>query len=406
MKSLGVAFGISAIALACPAMAEEASEAEQAASGQAASAQPQAKQSEPKSSWQLKPRWRVQYDIADIDGPDGLPGTGGLDDLRRARLGIDIKMPHGFLARIEGEFASDPIEFTDTYVGWSGDGIDIVAGQQKAFTPLDEMTSNRYTSFIERAAFVTAFGYGRRTGISVGYANDDFGINGGIFTDPLLLLNDVETNSISADFRGYWSPQIGETKFHLGAAYHWRNLNDFGDVATRYRQRPLVRITDTRYIGTPGLTVDKEQRYGLEFAAVRGRFHGAAEVHWLNASRPGFDDPRFFGGYAEAGFFLTKDSRPLEGGEFGSIKPKKPLGDGGIGAVQVNLRYDYLDLNSKGVIGGKQDGYLASLIWTPVAFLRLIANYAKLDYTDAAVAIAGDRDYSVDVFAMRFQLSY
>jgi len=364
------------------------------------------KKAEATSEWQLKPRWRVQYDFAEIDGPIGLLGAANYDDLRRARIGVDLKAPNGFLARVEGEFSTDPIEFTDAYVGWSGKGISILAGQQKNFTPLDDMTSNLNSSFIERAAFSTTFGYARRTGISVVYLKDDWAIGGGVFTDPLIVLNDVKSNSLSGDFRGYWEPQVGKAKLHFGAAYHIRDLNGFGNIPTRYRQRPLVRITDARYIGTPALDVDREQRYGLEAAAVSGRFHGAAEVHWLKADRVGQADPTLFGGYAEAGIFLTKDSRPLKAGLFGAIKPHKPLGGGGIGAVQINVRYDYLDLNSAGVTGGKQDGYLASLIWTPVEFVRLMANYARLDYSDTAIAVAGRRDYSVDVMAFRFQLSY
>lgn len=396
------------VAAVAPAWAAEGEEAQSPTSGVAVenTTQPAPKKAEAKSEWQFKPRWRVQYDIAEIDGPATLPGAGSLDDLRRARIGVDIKAPKGFFARIEGEFSTDPIEFTDAYFGWKGKGIDVTIGQQKNFTPLDEMTSNLNISFMERPAFSSAFGYGRRTGISAGYTKGDWAINGGVFTDPLIQLNDVQSNSVSADFRGVWSPSLGKAKLHLGAAYHWRDLSDFGNVTTRYRQRPFVRITDTRYIGTPALNVAKEQRYGLEAAAVLGRIHGAAEVHWLNASRPGLADPTFFGGYAEAGFFLTNDSRPLKGGVFGTIKPKKPLGSGGIGALQVNVRYDYLDLNSKGITGGKQDGYLASLIWTPVDFLRLIVNYAKLDYTNAAIAVAGDRNYSVDVVGARIQLSY
>lgn len=403
-----VAATMALLVSATPARAVEGEDDQSPQSGPEAEevVRPVPKKAEKKSDWEIKPRWRVQYDIAEIDGPAGLPGGGSLDDLRRARVGVDIKAPHGFLARVEGELSINPIEFTDAYVGWSGKGLSITAGQHKNFAPLDEMTSNLNTSFIERAAFSTAFGYGRRTGISAGYAKGDWAINGGVFTDPLIVLDDVSSNSISADFRGYWSPQLGNAKLHLGAAYHWRDLNDFGNITTRYRQRPLVRITETRYIGTPALNVDKEQRYGLEAAAVSGRFHGAVELHWLNASRPGLADPKFFGAYAEAGFFLTNDSRPLKGGVFGAIKPKKPLGNGGIGAVQINVRYDYLDLNSAGVTGGKQDGYLASLIWTPVDFLRLMVNYARLDYSDAAIAVAGDRNYSVDVIGARVQLSY
>lgn len=358
------------------------------------------------SEWQLKPRWRVQYDVADVDGPTGLAGAGNFEDIRRARVGLDLKMPSGFAARVEAELTTDPIELTDAYLQWSNKQFKVMAGQQKAQLPLDEENSNLNISFLERAAFVSAFNYSRRTGVSAHYSKNDWSIAGGVYTDPLILLNDVPTNSMSVDFRGYWSPKLGKTKVHLAASYHARDLNDVGSSPTRYRVRPSIRITDTRYIGTPGLAVDKEQRFGLEAAAVNGRLHFASEAHWLKADRVALPDPTFFGAYAEVGFFLTDDSRPLKGGLFGAIKPKKPVGGGGIGAVQVNLRYDYLDLNSRGVVGGKQNGLLASLIWTPAENFRLMGQYSRLKYSDAAIAVAGDRNYTADVIGVRGQLSY
>lgn len=402
-----VGLALTLLASAAPAWAVEAEDGQSPPSGPAAEDTPSVpKKAEPKSEWQIKPRWRFQYDIADLDGPTGLAGLGKVEDIRRAQLGFDLKMPGGFSARVEGEFGADPIEFVDAYLAWESKGINVAAGQHKSSHPLDDMTSDLNTSFLERASIVTAFGYNRRTGVSVSIAKGDFALNGGVFTDPLINLNDVEKGSISGDFRGYWSPSVGKAKLHFGAAYHYRDMKDFEFTATRYRLRPQIRVTDTRYVGTPSLLVSNEQRYGLEAAGVFGRFHGAAEVHWLKAGRPGLSDPTFFGGYAEAGVFLTKDSRPLKGGLFGAIKPKKPFGSGGIGAVQVNVRYDYLDLNDKGVIGGKQDGYLASLIWTPIENLRLLLQYSKLEYDDAAIAVAGDRSYSVDVLGVRGQVTF
>jgi phosphate-selective porin OprO and OprP len=367
---------------------------------------PVTKKAEVKSDWQIKPRWRVQYDVAEIDGPAGLNGTGKFEDIRRGRIGIDLKMPSGFAARVEAELTADPIELTDAYLQWSNQSFKVVAGQQKAQLPLDEENSNLNISFLERAAFVSAFNYSRRTGISGHYSKGDWSIAAGIYTDPLILLNDVPANSKSFDFRGFWSPKLGDTKVHLAASYHLRDLNDVGASPQRYRVRPSIRITDTRYIGTPGLAVDKEQRFGLEAAAVNGRLHFASEAHWLKADRVAQANPTFFGAYAEAGFFITDDSRPLKGGLFGAIKPKRPVGGGGIGAVQFNLRYDYLDLNDAGINGGKQKGYLASLIWTPAENFRLMGQYSKLKYTGAVIAVAGDRNYTVDVIGVRGQISY
>ena len=404
---------IAAAALAClatalPAHAERTADVQSPAKSAAAEADASSSlvKADTETEWQLRPRWRVQYDVANVDGPTGLIGTRNLQDIRRARIGVDLKMPRGFAARVEAELTADPIELTDAYIQWSDKRFKVMVGQQKPQLPLDEENSNLNISFLERAAFVSAFNYSRRTGVSGHYTSGDWSMSGGVYTDPLISLNDVATNSASVDFRTFWSPGFGTTKVHLAAAYHWRDLNDVGIAATRYRSRPSIRITDMRYIGTPGLAVEKEQRFGLEAAAVNGRFHVAAEAHWLKAHRAVLNDPTFFGAYAEAGIFLTNDSRLLKGGLFGAIKPKKPIGGGGIGAVQVNVRYDFLDLNSSGIVGGKQNGYLASLIWTPAENFRLMGQYSKLKYSDAAIIVAGDRSYSVDVVGVRGQISF
>jgi hypothetical protein len=40
------------------------------------------------SEWQLKPRWSVQYDVASIDGPDGLAGVGNFQDFLNLRQNV------------------------------------------------------------------------------------------------------------------------------------------------------------------------------------------------------------------------------------------------------------------------------------------------------------------------------
>src|SRR5690606_10946852 len=103
--------------------------------------------------------------------------------------------------------------------------------------------------------------------------------------------------------------------------------------------------------------VSKETHYGLEFAANRGRLHLASEAAWLKLKRPGNADPTFFGGYAEVGLFLTDDSRSYKNGNFDRTTPRNPVGDGGLGALELNLRYDRLDLTDGTIDGGTQDGF-------------------------------------------------
>src|SRR3546814_3144619 len=93
---------------------------------------------------------------------------------------------------------------------------------------------------------------------------------------------------------------MGETQLHFGGSAHFRDNKDLaerGDTI-RYRQRPMVHSTDTRFLATPELGVTEETSYGLEAAAIHGPFHAAGEVHRLNADT--IDDgasPTFFGGY-------------------------------------------------------------------------------------------------------------
>jgi phosphate-selective porin OprO/OprP len=134
----------------------------------------------------------------------------------------------------------------------------------------------------------------------------------------------------------------------------------------------------------------------------------AAEGFWQNVDRPIGDSPTFFGGYAEAGLFLTGgDTRGYKAGVFDRVKPANPVGEGGIGAIQVNLRYDFLDLADAGIVGGTQNGYAASLVWTPTDYTRFMLNYARMDYDDALYPANGtDRDYAVDVVGARAQVDF
>jgi phosphate-selective porin OprO and OprP len=48
----------------------------------------------------------------------------------------------------------------------------------------------------------------------------------------------------------------------------------------------------------------------------------------------------------------------------------------------------------------------ASLIWTPIDYVRLIANYGHLELRDAAVPAGASRDYSADVVGLRAQIDF
>ena len=274
------------------------------------------------------------------------------------------------------------------------------------FRSLEELSSSNDTSFIERSAFTDAFGFERKVGISAEFKAGDALIQGGVFTDNISDLSGAN-DSIGVDGRIVFAPKLGNTQLHLGGSGHWRDLGD-NITTVRYRQRPLIHSVGTRFINTNRIAgATSETSYGLEAAVISGRFHAAAETHWAKVSRMALPNPTFFGGSIEAGLFLTDDTREYKGGVFKGVKVSNPVGSGGTGAWQINVRYDHLDLVDAGIIGGTQDGYMASIIWTPVDHVRFLLNYGHLAYDNALGIVAGaPNSYSVDVFGARAQISF
>lgn len=363
--------------------------------------------------WSLKPRGRLQLDAGWIGRPDGIAlpdrrlGSGG--ELRRARIGIEGTMPGNLSYVFEIDLAPDVVEIVDAALSYKATPeLSLTAGQHNNFQSLEELNSSRFTSFIERAAFTDAFNFERRLGLSASWSRGPILVQAGAFHDNLLDVDEDGNDSRGVDGRIVVAPKVGETQLHLGASAHFRSNGDLDDrgATTRYRQRPLVHFTSARFVATPALAVSSETSYGLEAALIRGPFHAVAETHWLRAETP-TATPTFFGAYVEAGWYLTGETRGYRGGKFDRTRVRNPIAGGGTGALQLNLRYDRLDLNSAGIVGGTQDGYLASLIWIPEDHLRFMLNAGRLDYRDARIpAAGGDRDYGVTVVGVRAQLDW
>jgi phosphate-selective porin OprO/OprP len=118
-------------------------------------------------------------------------------------------------------------------------------------------------------------------------------------------------------------------------------------------------------------------------------------------------NPNFFGGYAEAGMFLTKgDTITYKNGTYDRTKPANPINKGGLGALQLSARYDYLDLVDAGIVGGRQSTFGLSLVWVPIEYVRFIANYGHIELRDAAIAAGTNRNYGADSFGLRAQIDF
>ncbi|MBX7502584.1 hypothetical protein K3181_14160 [Qipengyuania sp. YG27] len=392
--------------LASAKAANEAQDTAIAAQAEATSAKPTpVGELAKKDGWSFKPRGRLMFDAGFTNAPDSTGASEGFgNEVRRARLGASGDIPGGFGYKFELDFAGNEVEAADAYLSYADGPVEVIVGHHNNFQSLEELTSSLHTTFIERAAFTDAFGFERRIGASIQYADGPILAQAGVFTDNF---DDTSSKNRGADARVVFMPKIGDTQLHFGGSVHYNDLDDPA-ATVRYRQRPLVHFTSQRFIDTGSMGADSETGYGLEAAAISGRFHAAGEAYWQSVDMPATsNDPTFFGGYVEAGVFLTDDTRGYKGGKFDRTKPVKPVGKGGFGSLQFNLRYDYLDLNDAGIVGGKQDGYFASLIWKPTDYTALAVNYGRLQYTDTIIPTAtGDTSYGVDAFGVRAQVDF
>ncbi|HET9396047.1 MAG TPA: porin, partial [Nitrospiraceae bacterium] len=150
------------------------------------------------------------------------------------------------------------------------------------------------------------------------------------------------------------------------------------------------------------------------------------------------NDPVFFSAYGEIGYFLTGETRGYRNGAWDRTKVLRPVSKGGWGALQINGRVDYLDLDDDalkaavsnnfmtGAIslapndvrlarGGEQLGFLAGVIWIPEDYARILVNYTHSRITGGphAAAVRADstkpvdkRKYGVDTLAARVQIDF
>ena len=109
------------------------------------------------------------------------------------------------------------------------------------------------------------------------------------------------------------------------------------------------------------------------------------------------------GGYVYATYFLTGERRGYDrsSGTFGRVIPIDPIDEGGVGAIEVGGRFDYLDLTDLGPDSGAQWGATAVLNAYLTKRITLTADYSHTE------TVAGPEDgLTSDAVTLRFQFAY
>jgi phosphate-selective porin OprO/OprP len=183
-------------------------------------------------------------------------------------------------------------------------------------------------------------------------------------------------------------------------------------------ERPELRIDPTNILTTgPIANVTGAQVYSVEAAANYGPLLVQGEYYFYNVDRAlGLSSLRFNGGYAEAGWVITGESRAYHGGRaaYFGVVPEDPfsLAGGGWGAWEIAARYSMVNLNDRlgfldGVAGGKQSIITAGLNWYVNRNIRFMLNYlhGRIDKQVSATD-STDAGSKFDAVAMRTQVAF
>lgn len=334
--------------------------------------------------------WDADTDLQSALGTDLNGGT----NFRRVRLGAAGTMYGNVKFKSELDFANSSVDFADVYVEVANCGFgNLRIGHFDEPFSVDRLTSSRFSTFIERNT-IEAVAPQRNTGIMLhgNAAEDMVTYQLGMFRDADVRGADTG-NAKSGEYnvtgRIAARPMVSEdgaTYLHLGLA---ASLRDFSNDEVAFGSRPLVRVGGPNWVSTGTLKDISDGRLlGLEAAYVAGPITLKGEyatVSGNGASDTGAEDFDFDALSLEASFWLTGETTPYDkgAGRFDRPKVKKNYGDGeGMGAWQVAIGWDTIDLNDGPYAGGEMDVLRFGVNWWLNPNTRFSMNVVNADQKD------------------------
>jgi len=301
-------------------------------------------------------------------------------NIRRLRANLSGTLEDDFKFEVEVDIDGSNIDFTDVKIAYAREGSPwtLTMGQQRTTVSLDEQTSSRFSSTLERAAFTDAFDFSRRLGVSVSHDGDRHHVSVGGYSSNL---NEPGGGGIdrgsAASARFVYNPiKTDDVLLHLGGSWRYRRKGeDSRDI--RYEQKAYSRNFSDDIIQTNRFA-ESDHFIGVEGAVTTGQFWLAGE-HGVLLANGDADEPNanFDGSYVEAGYFIGGEKK-YSGDGFGRPKVDRPLLQGGLGAMSFVARYDRLDLEDD-IYTGQLDTMILGMDWWPSEHTRFGFNYFNIE---------------------------
>jgi phosphate-selective porin OprO/OprP len=331
---------------------------------------------------------RVQLDSAFYVGGTRPLSNGA--EIRRARIGFRLRFWQRWDAKVDVDFADNQTAVKDLWISYALSARSAIkAGQFTEPFNLEQITSSRYSTFIERA-LIAGLAPDRHVGVALDRRAPRWQATAGVFGQS------VGQRDVSGDDQGFdvtgrvtglpLASRGNRRIIHVGVAGSYRtppaaslaSLADHGDL--RLRLLPETHVSRVTFVDSG--TIHGVQHFtmlGLEAAAVAGPVSLQAEWNgeWLSRTAPG-RRVGFSGWYAFASWFPTGDHRPYraESADFGRVRPRSRRG-----ALELAARYSTVSLNDLAgdVRGGRERIVTAGANWYFNPNLRLMINASRVE---------------------------
>ena len=332
----------------------------------------------------IKVGGRLMYDIDwfDDEAFTGNTGSGSDSELRRARIYVSGEFGN-WEAKVQGDFKDDgDTALSDAYIQYNGwDDLELVLGKHKEPFGLEEQTSSKDITAIERTMITTALAPGKNYGASLGSFSDEFTWMVGLYD------HGDEGGNIATGVTGRmtFAPVVTKNQvLHFGAGFRQSRLagNEYGDAD----QRLEIHTADEK-VGSSSIVGESITAYNFEVAYAAGPFHAQAEFFDAEVDGGFNADTDISGYYAQFGYVLTGESRPYSKGKFKRVSPK-----GENGAWEMFGRFSQYEPGSD-----EADAVTLGLNYYASKAVRVGVNYVMGDMTEGGVNKDGN------AIAVRFQ---
>lgn len=334
------------------------------------------------SSIQFGGRFMLDYDR--FDGVNNITNSGDTasdSEIRRGRIYIKSKFDKVWEAKLQINIndAKTSTNFEDAYLKYSGFSVgSVTIGKHKEAFGLEELTSSKYITTIERSMMTNAFAPGRSYGVSLSGESGDFTYNGGLFE---VTQDESDQESYALTGRLTYAPVNKQGNvIHFGLA---ASIRDYGNQTYQIKERAEVHTAnDKPAVSAATANADNVNMMGFETAGVWGPLSLQFEYQQAAVSgSQGSVDADYSGYYLMGSYFLTGESRPYKKGAFGKVKPNSTSG-----AWELVTRFSNLDVVDNNS-GTKTENLTLGVNYYANANVRFMLNYITTDVSNTMASI-------------------